>query len=105
MIKYPFAYTVVILDEINHNETTFRRESGMGIFHTFTYAMEQIEIYYGKSLVAVKDLELLEEGGLILLPEKFIDMYKRTPILDYSIACDAEGNNVCKDINDEDLPF
>ena len=105
MIKYPFTYTVVILDEVNHNETTFLRESGMGISHTFTHAMEQIETYYGKNLVAVKDLELLEEGGLILLPEKFIDMYKRTSIFEYPVPCDAEGNDVCEEIDDEDLPF
>ena len=52
--------------------------------------IQYIEDYYGKELIAVKHLELFEDGDLIILSPKVIKNYAKGK---YSgIPCDVNGN-------------
>lgn len=87
-MKYPFSYEVIIIDSFN--TSNYLKECGMGLADNFTDAMEYIEDYYGKELIAVKHLELFEDGDLIILSPKVIKNYAKGK---YSgIPCDVNGN-------------
>lgn len=87
-MKYPFSYEVIIIDAFD--TTRYLKECGMGLADNFTCAMEHIEDYYGEELVAVKHLELFEDGDLIILSPKVIKNYAKGKYS--SIPCDAKGN-------------
>jgi hypothetical protein len=87
-MRYPFSYEVIIIDAFDTSH--YIKECGMGLADNFTDAMEYIEDYYGKELVAVKHLELFEDGDLIILSPKVIKNYTKGK---YSgIPCDVNGN-------------
>ena len=93
-MRYPFSYEAIIIDTL-HTPNSYFKECGMGLAENFTYAMEYIEDYYGEDLVAIKHLELYEEGNLIILSPKVIKNYAKGK---YSgITCDAEGNLIPKE--------
>lgn len=93
-MRYPFSYEVIIIDTL-HIPHSYFKECGMGLAENFTNAMEYIEDYYGEDLIAVKHLELFEEGDLIILSPKVIKNYAEGKYS--SIPCDEKGNLIPKE--------
>jgi hypothetical protein len=100
-MKYPFTFTAIITDPTT--STGFSRESGMGFCDSFAEAANYIEFYYGKELITIKSLTLLEETPLIILPEETVKLYEETDYADYKTPCFINGNDLF--VRDEDLPF
>lgn len=100
-MKYPFTFTAIINDPSVPSE--FCRESGTGFCDSFTEAAKHIEDYYGEELITIKNLTLLEETSVIILPEETVKLYEETDYADYRTPCLINGNDPF--IKDDDLPF
>jgi hypothetical protein len=84
-MKYPFVYKVLCFDS---DQEYYFTQSGMGMCNSFGHAAQIIESYYDKVLVAVKNLELLEDRSLIVLPDDICEMV--LGIEESNISCETE---------------
>ena len=66
-MTYPFTYKVTFFSDDYKTENT---RCGIGFADSFTSAAEIIEDYYGKTLLSIDRIYLMEKGNLIEVPEE-----------------------------------
>lgn len=109
MSNYPFAFSVVVYHnyDAETQQSTYRRQQGMGFADSFAQAAGIVENYYGSDLISIEKLELFEESDLIMLPAAHVEAYRKREALsevwdqELYAPCDANGNLLTVDY---DLP-
>lgn len=76
---YVFSYKIRAYDFDDHKNYT---TCGLGFADSYADAAEQLERQFGKDIVEILSLYLMEESNIIALPEEVVEDYKATDFPD-----------------------
>ena len=78
------------------DEHKYYTDCAFGYADSLSEAAEVIDSYYKSTFVSILELRMLEEPGLVFVPENFKHTYFAAdfPAVDFSIETDASGNKI-----------